>query len=498
MNRQNTFYLVLALASIVILTLFTSRNISLGQFIAQTEALAYPAPSGDLAFPTPDAYPAPSGYPAPAEPDAPPPISSPTSEILPVTPPPPSEYAVATINVLAQRLSVAADELAIVADYAVDLYYLERSFQTVTLVDLNPSGKFYSFLVDHESGEIYDPALLRTEAGKALQDRYGKLEPSLHQRLREIQDHETVDVFIWAAPQANGTVAERQVAAIEELEVKYPDVTIAFENGELRTNASSTELAVAIELEFVLLLQGDVTPRTETLLKVTATFDPDARTFPGLPAVAATLTKTAILQMAQRSDVGAIYLAEGGEVTPELNSAIPTNLAPIVWDLGYDGSGIRIGFVEPGNVDFVWGMGQCPNSFNCFRHPIVTLGGYDGVYDHGTLVASAAASDHPIYRGVAPGAGIISAGIPGTQHQHQVEALSFAIERGADVINASYGLCTSPPRMIHVLDKVFDWYARYWRKLIVKSAGNSWNPCGHYVTTPGKGWNIFTVEPMMI
>jgi subtilisin family serine protease len=147
--------------------------------------------------------------------------------------------------------------------------------------------------------------------------------------------------------------------------------------------------------------------------------------------------------LAERDDVGVIFLSEGGKRVPFLNSAIPTNLAPVVWERGNDGTGVKIAILDDDNVDFTSDSAECPSGTNnCFQHPGAVRRAMYGEGWHATLVASAAASNHPTYRGMAPGATIMSAGIQGPNRQDDVDALVWALDQGAEVVNASYGWCT--------------------------------------------------------
>jgi hypothetical protein len=120
------------------------------------------------------------------------------------------------------------------------------------------------------------------------------------------------------------------------------------------------------------------------------------------------------------------------------------------------------------------------------------------VTDHATLVASAAASNNASYKGMAPGARILSAGMSEATQQGAVDALEWAIfsPQSADIVNMSYGFICNSSRNLTNVDWAFDYYARTYNKLIVKSAGNN-RACSfgteNIITSPGRGWNVFTV-----
>jgi hypothetical protein len=143
----------------------------------------------------------------------------------------------------------------------------------------------------------------------------------------------------------------------------------------------------------------------------------------------------------------------------------------------------------------VGGGGGSPAApHNCFLHPGLIRPAYNNGGSlpwHATLVASAAASNHAIYQGMAPGATIMSAGVFGSFYQQNVDALVWALDNGAHIVNASYGACGGPYQ--DALDYAYDTYARARRKLLVISSGNFASCTNYNVWSPGGGWNVLTV-----
>jgi len=199
----------------------------------------------------------------------------------------------------------------------------------------------------------------------------------------------------------------------------------------------------------------------------------------------------------KRADVGSIHLAEG-QLLLSLNIAAPTDRVPTVWARGYDGTGADIAILETDNVDFdtdTNGGPECTvGTYNCFLHPGATQQGVLGLtYYHATLVASVAASNHSTYRGIAPGATIMSAGMLGGERQDAIDALVWAFNNGAEVVNLSGGFCPGSTQM-DIIDKAFDYYARTRNRLIVVAAGNNGTQCTYsYIDSPAKGWNVLSV-----
>jgi hypothetical protein len=332
----------LVVASIVALTLHAP---SITTLFAQTGAIGYPYPAlTDSSVATLPPYPPPFATNPP--PSFPPP-SLPTTQ--PETKPAPSDFAFKAASELALKLGISSTNLIIVTDHPVRYPSLAQEFQAVTLLDARPEGRFYDFLIDRQTGQVHDAALIRTAEGQANQAKYGKLQPALYERLQTMKDDETVAVLIWAAATPDQSLSERESAARDLLAAKYPQVREAVERGGKPMDVDDPTLARQIESEYIGLIEADTASRANAVSAYLTSLDAEASTISGMPAVTATLTKQAILQLTERNDVGGIYLFEGGERSQELQAAVPTNLAPTVWGLGFDGTGVNIAILEEGN-----------------------------------------------------------------------------------------------------------------------------------------------------
>ncbi|MCD6345747.1 MAG: S8 family serine peptidase, partial [Anaerolineae bacterium] len=236
--------------------------------------------------------------------------------------------------------------------------------------------------------------------------------------------------------------------------------------------------------EYEQMRQEDIAARVHPLVTYLESRGIAVETHYLLPSLTTTLSKKEILALAKRDDVQTIYLIEG-KVEPELNTAVHTNRVAPVWSaLGLEGVPepiipVTIAIVEHGNVDR-------NNSF--LHHAPIRLVAPNGKQDHTTVVASAAASFHVTYRGMAPGATILSAGEDGTMSNIHF-ALNWALDQGVDVVNMSEGVRNDTPDL-EWIDRTFDYTARERGASIIKSAGNYRD---EYITAPGKGWNVVTV-----
>jgi len=398
----------------------------------------------------------------------------------PVPPQPmPSEAAQKALEYIAKRENVPAEALTVAADHPTEYPALGRKFQVVTLLDDRPEGQIYKLLVDLADGRIEEDvsALLAAEA-KAHQARYGKLELALYERLQTLKGDDTVPVAVWMAAQPGQTLAEQQDAAFDALAAKYPEARAALERSKIPWDVDDPELAERIEAEYVTFLNAEIQVRTQPLVTVLERQGFTVTTYEGLPSFTAVLPKQAILELSKREDVSSIYLVEAKE-EPEMDSVAPTVLAPTVWGRGYDGSDVTIAVLDGGNVD--------PNNTFLNLSPTFRPGINDpDLRNHATQMASAAASFHGTYRGIAYDATILSVGEDGSE-EDLVAGLHWAITQTARIINYSAGF--QADAFLHWTDRAFDYWTRQRFRLVVKSSGNT----GGYITSPGKAWNVLTV-----
>lgn len=419
---------------------------------------AYPPPTSVESLDSSSAYPPPmSEYSAPIQPKA-------------------SEASQKALEYVAKRDKLPAEALSIVDDHPTEYPNLGRKFQVVTILDSRPQGQVYKLLVDLQNGQVYDDISTLTSAeSQTQQSKYGNLQPSLYNKLQMRNESETVPVAIWLAPTSQRTLADIQETALLTLASKYPEAQTALSASGKPFDVNDPVLAEKIEADYLTILntamEARVTPLATELTKRGYT----VTLCKGIPTITTNLPKSVIIELSSRSDVGIIYLIEA-KPEPELDSAVPNTLAPIVWARGYNGSGVTIGILENGNID--------PN--NSFLNLTNTRVAGNGVVDHTTRVTSDAASFHDTYTGVANGASVISAGHNDTQAD-VVTALQWAFDQGARIVNISEGF--EQDNNLNWLDRAFDYWARARFRLITKSAGN----IGGSITSPGKGWNVLAV-----
>lgn len=179
-----------------------------------------------------------------------------------------------------------------------------------------------------------------------------------------------------------------------------------------------------------------------------------------------------------------------------MNVAGPTIQSDWTYTQGYLGTGVKVGVVEYASVhstgDLAGKVAAWYNASDNSGTPCYSPA------DHPTWVAGAIASQSATYRGVSPGAIILSAATCGTTeaiNDHDViEAADWAIQQGASVLNLS--LVQDTTTGMDTARKYFDSVVYEDLDNVVAATGNL-GECGvgvsENVGSPGVGWNVLTV-----
>lgn len=299
----------------------------------------------------------------------------------------------------------------------------------------------------------------------------GRRSVELDQRLAGLRPGERIPVAAWIAVPEDPEIQRSLVARLEALgSAATLDVVRSIRREAMaarRANAASRTGPVAVRLA-----AGGVVVERAAL---------------GAPLLYLSVDASALARLEADPDVLAIDLAELRH-EPDLRVATSSVKARKVWKApgGADGSGVRVAVVENGRV-------SPQQDWLSLAKSKSTSAAID---DHATAVASCAASFRPKWRGVAPGADILSACKFGwtdaatnldTQLSGFADALDWAEEQDADVLNLSFGN-PSPGSGLSIADKYLDSLASFGLTIVV-SAGNS----GGYVTDPRGGFNVISV-----
>ncbi|HET7685059.1 MAG TPA: cell wall-binding repeat-containing protein [Candidatus Limnocylindria bacterium] len=182
---------------------------------------------------------------------------------------------------------------------------------------------------------------------------------------------------------------------------------------------------------------------------------------------------------------------------PAMNTSGRTVEADWTSGGGDQGSGVRVAVVEYHNVRTGGDLSGRVVASRSTTGSLAYAGG--GTFDHPTWVAGAIAGQNATYRGVAPGALIVSSGTGGwnpslSTDRAIVAAADWAIAASggdADIVNTSLVQDTSTGA--EEARRYFDAITYEAGRLAVSAAGNYANGIGWQVGSPGTGYNVVTV-----
>ena len=211
------------------------------------------------------------------------------------------------------------------------------------------------------------------------------------------------------------------------------------------------------------------------------------------PIVFVDLPPSAVAPIAERADVEEMDLE--GRWEPTLSApgvAVEANWTSGGGDLG---SGIRVGVVEYHNVR---NSGDLAGKVVA-AHSTTGKLAYAPGFDHPTWVAGAIAGQSSSYRGVAPGALIVSSGTGGytpslAYDRAVIAAADWAVSPGggdADIVNTSLAQDTSTGA--EEARRYFDSIVEEDGRLAISAAGNYVNFNNWLIGSPGTGYNVLTV-----
>ncbi len=407
---------------------------------------------------------------------------------------------------------VPVQHLRLVAEVTTHYPLTGRTIQAFKVMNKD-SGELYPVHLDAQ-GLLADPAQAAAEEREAYQARYGKLERSLHERMEQMREGDTITVGIWMRLAARLPLGKTDVighgvtlapdARPEPGQTPWPEMEGPAgprEHGApaVQTHALAEEMERAAaeawqprELEIARSQQLAV-ERIERGGHVVLYASRYA------PLLFAELPRSAIQALERLESVGAIYAADQ-PIQPLLHSAARTARAPGTWSRGITGQGTKVAVVEAGAIDLNHdGLAGHNGERERYYHPDQLHIGTEATWMwHATQVAGVIASAAPADgdRGIAPDAHLLSAnaaGILGLAYAWDaVGATEWAIDQGADVLNLSWGWSAgTPSRSMNLLDRYYDLIVREHWKTVTVAAGNCDGNCN--VLSPGKAYNVITV-----
>ena len=335
------------------------------------------------------------------------------------------------------------------------------------------TGASYAVAMDR-TGQPVDLAQLQANEALTRWQTYGKLTPELHQALQTSGQKGTLPVGIWLHLPAQ---------TLERIRTLGRDRAALMETGARRQALAEVAAlhtqAEARLLEF-LSQQGYEASYASPLA----------------PLVFAELPTALISKVEARPEVESIYLQH--EHKPALDKATKSVRADVVWARGITGSGAHtIGVVEVGpssRIDFAGNPYLRRLAGGAFN-------GGGALSGHATQVAGViAAQKSPAdrYNGVAYGINnLLSANSPSGWDPHLVQVSDWAINQGADILNASLGGDVNGILGNDLLARYYDYIVRQYPFIVVVvAAGNidrPANPNDHFVESPGIAYNVISV-----
>ncbi|MFJ2399164.1 S8 family peptidase [Streptomyces sp. NPDC087843] len=164
-----------------------------------------------------------------------------------------------------------------------------------------------------------------------------------------------------------------------------------------------------------------------------------------------------------------------GNAKVQLDKTVPRIGAPHAWEKGYTGDGVKVAVLDtgydPNHPDLKGLITEAAN--------FTTEANTDDLIGHGThvtsIIAGSGAASGGKYKGVAPGAQILSAKVctmdGNCDNSDIIEGLAWAAQHGAKVINLSLGDTDTPET--DAVEAMVDTVTRDYGVLVVAAAGNN-------------------------
>jgi hypothetical protein len=266
------------------------------------------------------------------------PTPTPSSPLSGTSPPPPSQEARQALNYVAEQYAVPLEDLLLVNEDELSYPLTGRSFRALVIVDRRPpqvtGERFaYNLLIDLATGEIVeDINAVQAAEDAAYRDKYGKLHPTLYDRLQEVTDDTMLPVAIWVAGSAEQRTEAEYYA---ELAARFPAAAEALARGTKPMDVEDPELSQAIQEAYNQLRAEDTQARIQPLAAWLEAQGFSVESYGAMPSLTATLPKSTILEIEARDDVAMIYLIEEqGSVT--MTTAAAPDRVSAVWQRGLE------------------------------------------------------------------------------------------------------------------------------------------------------------------
>jgi hypothetical protein len=226
--------------------------------------------------------------------------------------------AMLVLNYIAAREGIPVDRLLPINQHKQENPELQASFLCVKAID-KETHQIYQAMLDLSSREILEVEEVETRNSSAYTEKYGKLEPQLYRMLQTKDSDDMVNVAVWLSTK------DQQRTILEQLRLRYPQVPAnAMERPWLMVKDKTQSEQIRKDY-FELLKQSNLDAQKD-LAQWLSERGYSARLHSGTPTLDGRFPKSIILQIAQRPDVGQIYMIEG-KLVPLQDITIPTTEA---------------------------------------------------------------------------------------------------------------------------------------------------------------------------
>jgi len=331
---------------------------------------------------------------------------------------------------------------------------------------MDEAGAIYGITLN-SSGQEVSSAQLRTNEQAALTAQYGKLDPSLAQKLNSAPANQPMRVIIWLKESSQAGASR-----------PAPNANSASLASEAQVNAFFEQ----VDAKRAAAVEPVVTPVASKLRNLGT----NVSTEKYAPVVYANLAPNTIRQVGGWSEVLQVY--EDQKAEPSLEVARPTILANTVHSRGITGSGVRVGVIEVGgriatNNPYLTGVTQNTTS-GCLS-------------GHTTGVAGIIRSTHPTVRGIAPNASLWVGGSCDGSISELQNRSTDAANWDARALNLSLGVLDgnlTPSGFDRFYDNMV---INQWRTVVIAAGNRGGAGCQQgtdgRVTSPALAYNVITV-----
>jgi hypothetical protein len=333
---------------------------------------------------------------------------------------------------------------------------------------MDEAGAIYGITLN-SSGQEVSSAQLRTNEQAALAAQYGKLDPSLAQKLNSAPANQPMRVIIWLKESSQAGASR-----------PAPNANSASLASEAQVNAFFEQ----VDAKRAAAVEPVVTPVASKLRNLGTNVSTDKYA----PVVYASLTPNTIRQVGGWSEVLQVY--EEQKAQPALEVARPTILADTVHSRGFTGTGVQVAQIEVG--------GRIATS-----NPYLSGTLQDTTYvcsspsGHSTGVAGIIRSTPPTVRGIAPGVSLWAGGSCSGSISEVQNRSTAAADWGARALNLSLGVLDgnlTPSGFDRFYD---DMVINRFRTVVIAAGNRGGAGCAQgtdgRVTSPGLAYNVITV-----